>query len=1175
MSDVTQIEAIYMAAAERTDPAERAAYLDAACGTDVDLRRRVDELLVAHPKLGRFLDPPSGATGAYVGTGDGVPLAVGQLIDGRYKLLERIGEGGMGEVWVADQLAPVRRRVAVKLIKPGMDSRGVPARFDAERQALALMDHPNIAKVLDAGSTAAGRPYFVMELVKGTPITEFADARRLTPTERLALFVPVCQAIHHAHQKGVIHRDIKPSNVLVELHDDRLVPKVIDFGVAKAVGGALTEKTIYTGLGTLVGTPAYMAPEQATFNALDIDTRADVYALGVLLYELLAGSPPVEAERMKKAALDEVLRLIREEEPPRPSQRLNTSQTKASIAAVRGSDPVKLSALMRGELDWIVMKALEKDRSRRYDTATALAKDVQRYIDGDSVEACPPTLGYRLRKAYRRNRAAVWVACGFIGMALSAAAAGTMLAIQAKRAEALAEKKRVEADEQRQEAEDNKNAWLEMSDVYMKAAAEAEIRNASARIDADLLEYKSDSRVGLLRLARPLKDYVGPLPLNGPNSKGSFTETFESDPEFVKLREFQAAAAISAGQEFVPLVQPLNTNNVERIAPDGRLCIAGTEREGLRLIAIPSLEQVGLLREANERLLQWGFSPEGNTAYTQDTDGVARFWNRDGTLRAKTPVRPDRCVYPAGLSMKQLRRSLLPWDDANELLVTDGTTLVRSITADWAWQKNDNGEIDKAGDGENFRMGPMNQRGGPHDLYDSRTGKFIRRLTPPGRTFIRFELSPDMRWILGIEDACDAQGRWQSGERGAQLVILSAADGRELARLDLAVSDNSPSEERHFSVSPSGRWVAAYQRHNAEPAGQWVIDAKTVRLWRTTDWQPVADATLVDALAKVPDAMHLRFVTDDWLAVQSRPGNPDEHFAGWLRLGQPGSWRPSQNDILAWGLPTIERLPSGETLFRWFDDLFTSDTIERLEPPSGRRYHPALAKLAPDGRFWTTARVRFEQGKSFSDDFFRWYSFGHRFGSVEWYGQKQFFDGQFLRGDRLGHDLDTATEKDFPYAVNGPYIPEFGRVAIRTYGEGGEENPRFFDDGELRILPDPKRLAIPPEMLELWAQLVTGGELGSDGRFQPWDEPTWLEKQRELAAMKPPYADFPFPGWAATEPHLWYRIQSNMIEHGSQREKLREEWRRRSGRVRPKPEPDSWRTPGPATEPAPPPRAVK
>jgi hypothetical protein len=341
------------------------------------------------------------------------------------------------------------------------------------------MDHPNIAKVLDAGTIgeseprtsvsggsgpltdvrgSAGRPYFVMELVKGTPITQFCDIRKLTPRQRLELFVPVCQAIQHAHQKGVIHRDIKPSNVLVELYDDRPVPKVIDFGVAKAVGQRLTERTLYTGFGALVGTPAYMAPEQPTFNALDVDTRADVYSLGVLLYELLAGSPPFEPEQLKKAALDEVLRLVREQEPPRPSTRLSTSQAKATIAAVRQSDPDKLARLMRGELDWIVMKALEKDRTRRYETANGLARDVERYLKGETVEACPPTVGYRLRKFARKNKPALITAAAFAALLVGGAALSLWQAVRASHAEAVALAERDEREQARQAEADQRAA---------------------------------------------------------------------------------------------------------------------------------------------------------------------------------------------------------------------------------------------------------------------------------------------------------------------------------------------------------------------------------------------------------------------------------------------------------------------------------------------------------------------------------------------------------------------------------------------------------------------------------------------------------------------------------------------------------------------------------------------
>src|SRR5437764_12318128 len=312
----------------------------------------------------------------------------------------------MGTVFMAEQTQPVQRKVALKVIKPGMDSRQVIARVEAERQALAMMDHQNIARVLDAGTTESGRPYFVMELVHGVPITKFCDDNKLTPRERLELFVPVCQAIQHAHQKGIIHRDVKPSNVLVTMYDDKPVPKVIDFGVAKAVEQRLTEKSLYTQFGTLVGTVEYMSPEQAEMNAFGVDTRSDVYALGVLLYELLTGTTPLEQKRLREAALGEVVRLIKEEEPPRPSVRLSTSDTMAKIAAARKTEPARLSRLVRGEIDWIVMKCLEKDRARRYETANGMASDIQRHLNNEAVLARPPSAAYRFQKLVRRNKLA-------------------------------------------------------------------------------------------------------------------------------------------------------------------------------------------------------------------------------------------------------------------------------------------------------------------------------------------------------------------------------------------------------------------------------------------------------------------------------------------------------------------------------------------------------------------------------------------------------------------------------------------------------------------------------------------------------------------------------------------------------------------------------------------------
>jgi non-specific serine/threonine protein kinase/serine/threonine-protein kinase len=363
------------------------------------LREGVEALLAAHERLeGTRL------------TAGGLPRVGPGSVVGPYKLLQQIGEGGMGTVFMADQTEPVQRRVALKVVKPGMDSRQVVARFEAERQALALMDHPNIAKVLGAGTTDAGYPYFVMELVHGVPITRYCDEHRLTPRQRLELFVPVCQAVQHAHSKGVIHRDLKPSNILVALYDGRPVPKVIDFGVAKATGPKLTERTLFTEFGAVLGTLEYMSPEQAEMNQLDIDTRSDVYSLGVLLYELLTGTTPLQKGRLKAMAILEVLRLIREEEPPRPSTRLSTTAELPAIAANRGLAPRQLGGVVRGELDWIVMKCLEKDRNRRYQTANDLAADIERYLRDEAVHACPPSALYRFRKLARRNRPAFAVA---------------------------------------------------------------------------------------------------------------------------------------------------------------------------------------------------------------------------------------------------------------------------------------------------------------------------------------------------------------------------------------------------------------------------------------------------------------------------------------------------------------------------------------------------------------------------------------------------------------------------------------------------------------------------------------------------------------------------------------------------------------------------------------------
>jgi tetratricopeptide (TPR) repeat protein/serine/threonine protein kinase len=404
---------IFIAALQMEGLPQRQAYLDEACAGQPGLRAQIEELLRLQENAGSFLEGQAAleATGAFTpspGHENAHLVERPGSVVGSYKLLEQIGEGGFGMVFMAEQQEPVRRRVALKVLKPGMGSGQVVARFEAERQALALMDHPNIAQVHDGGTTEQGRPFFVMELVKGVPITDFCDQAQLTTTDRAELFVSVCSAVQHAHQKGVIHRDIKPSNLLVTQQDGRAVVKVIDFGIAKALEGPLTNRTLFTGFAQMIGTPLYMSPEQAALSNVDVDTRSDVYSLGVLLYELLTGTTPFTKERLQQAGYDEMRRIIREEEPPRPSSRISTmGQAATTVSNQRKSDPKRLSQLCRGELDWIVMKALEKDRNRRYESASAFAADVQRFLNDQPVLACPPSLTYRCRKFVRRNRRAL------------------------------------------------------------------------------------------------------------------------------------------------------------------------------------------------------------------------------------------------------------------------------------------------------------------------------------------------------------------------------------------------------------------------------------------------------------------------------------------------------------------------------------------------------------------------------------------------------------------------------------------------------------------------------------------------------------------------------------------------------------------------------------------------
>jgi tetratricopeptide (TPR) repeat protein len=488
----------------------------------------------------------------------------------------------MGLVFMAEQERPVRRRVALKIVKPGMDTRQVVARFEAERQALALMDHPNIAKIHDAGTTASGRPYFVMELVRGVPITEFCDQRRFTTRQRLELFVTVCQAVQHAHQKGIIHRDLKPSNVLVTLHDVVAVPKVIDFGIAKATTQPLTERTLFTHFAQMVGTPLYMSPEQAGLSGLDVDTRSDVYALGVLLYELLTGTTPFAGATLKQVGLDEMRRIIREEEPPTPSQRLSTLEAKAcsTVSERRGVEERRLRQLLRGELDWIVMRALEKDRNRRYESASALAADVQRYLQDEAVQACPPSAGYRLRKYWRRNRRVLVTSGMFVAVLVAATAVSTWQALVARDAQ-----RQAEADRDRAHSAEN------------QAATEAAI----ARAVNEFLQQDLLGQVG--RVSPSGDEFAGHTNLTVKEAldraAAGIGHRFQEQPlveAAIRMAIGNAYAGLSAPQQAVPHLERAFALRQSQLGPD--------HPETLKSMADLAVEYSWLGHHANAIALQ-------------------------------------------------------------------------------------------------------------------------------------------------------------------------------------------------------------------------------------------------------------------------------------------------------------------------------------------------------------------------------------------------------------------------------------------------------------------------------------------------------------------------------------------------------------------------------------------
>ena len=766
------------------DLSVRAAFLDEACGREGALRRRIEELLRSHQALGDFMAEPA-AKPARLNTSVPLVESPGTII-GRYKLLRQIGEGGMGVVYLAEQEEPVKRRVALKIIKLGMDTRQVVALFEAERQALALMDHPNIAKVLVGGATETGRPFFVMELVQGTSITEFCRHHMLSAKDRLKLFIQVCQAIQSAHQKGVIHRDIKPSNVLVTMHDGKPVPKVIDFGIAKAINQRLTEKTLFMHDGKLIGTPAYMIPEQVELAGQDADTRADIYSLGALLYELLTGTTPFPEKRLRGLRLGEMQRLIRQEEPERPSIRLRAlvNETKAAVAG-SGRGLELPSRLLKGDLDWIVMKCLEKDRARRYETASALARDIQRHLEHETVAACPPSLGYRLRKTARRYRLAFTVAAVVAFALVAGTGVSTWMALIASQA-------RIEAEAAQKEAE-----RARVKEVLIRREAESQLYAAKMNLAEQAWNQNNLDRL------RQLLEETGTFPNRGfewyywqrkahaelMTLRGHLSEVvaaaFSPEGRRILTGSEDGTAKVwetAGGKVLLTLQGHSRAISSAAFSPDGRRIVTGCEDGTAKVWEAANGSELLTLHGHTDRIRSAAFSPDGGRIVTGSFDGTAKVWDSLSGRELLTLKGHTNRVNSAAFSPE------------GRLIVTGGEDSMAKV-----WEaaggrellslRGHNRAVNSAAFSPDGRRIVTGSDDGTAKVWEAASGRELRTLKADGGAIATVAFSPDGgRIATGGEDRTAnvwkvAGGQEQITLRGHGMPIKSVAfspDGRRL-----------------------------------------------------------------------------------------------------------------------------------------------------------------------------------------------------------------------------------------------------------------------------------------------------------------------------------------------------------------------------------------------------------
>ncbi len=844
-------ETIFAAALQWETPARRAAYLEEACAGQPALRARVEALLQASDAAQTFLERPIGrprpaagetAATVKVGFSELLPATEGPGTKiGRYKLLQQIGEGGCGTVFMAEQEEPVRRRVALKVIKLGMDTKSVIARFEAERQALALMDHPNIARVLDAGATDSGRPFFVMELVRGIPITRYCDENKLDTRQRLDLFIRVCHAIQHAHQKGIIHRDIKPSNILVTLHDGVPVPKVIDFGIAKATEGRLTNQTLFTAFEQFIGTPAYMSPEQAEMSGLDIDTRSDIYALGVLLYELLTGKTPFDAKELVQSGIDAMRKTIREQEPQRPSTRLSTMLGEAltTTAAAHGSDAAKLLKLIRGDLDWIVMKCLEKDRTRRYETANGLAADLKRHLNNEPVVARPPSTAYRFQKAYRRNRLAFTAAaCVFVSLVIALAfiwVAGQRegrARVRESIQRNLAEQRRIEAEA----AQNGAESAQRRADAQAQKAIESQQQSRRLLYAADMnLAQQSLKQNNLGRARRLLERHRSPPP----------------GEEDLRGWEWRYLWQLTRSSALVTLTnRPLRGLDVS-LSPDGTRLAVGWMDGRVDLWDVPGRRLLRALTERRQPPAHVAFSPQRNLLAASSEPKVVSLYDLDSGRDSILWRAPDQGEW------RVIDLSFSP--DGSKLVISAGS---RSGLGDPVWV------VDVASAQIESR------HPAPYSV-----GGFLggARLSPDNRRlYLARSDRSNSRVSIQCLDLTTGKELWQTEphrDLGLSALALSP-DGRLLA-------SGSAYEDPTIRIweAATGRLVARLDGHSGwvgklafSQDGQRLISAsadQTIRFWETGTW------TETKVLRGHSDEVHAVAISEaaQLLASASKDGN--------------------------------------------------------------------------------------------------------------------------------------------------------------------------------------------------------------------------------------------------------------------------------------------------------------